>query len=182
MKSQNAIHLGIITGIASIVVFLLQALLNGGIMLSFGIGMVTLAVFIAVPIIFIRKQRKESGGFITFGNAFKLAFMGLVIGGMISTLFSAIYVNFVDPNYLDDLIVRTLEGQKRWMEGNVSQAQMEETMRVTERKMSDSMTPMGILSTFGYYVLFFLVLSLIFAAFLKVNPPEGHKSIETGEI
>ncbi len=182
MKNQNLINIGIITGVASIIVFLLQALAGGGMMLSFGIGMISLVVVIAVPIVYIRKQRKENAGYITFGDAFKMAFIGLLIGGVISTLFSAAYINFVDPNYLDDLIIRTLEGQKRFMEGNMPQAQMEEIMRETEQGIRDGMTPLGMLKTFGYYVLFFLVLSLIFAAFLKVNPPEGQDNLDAGEI
>jgi hypothetical protein len=68
------------------------------------------------------------------------------------------------------------------MEGNVPQEQMEETMRLTEEGMRDSFTPLGIAKTFGYYILFYLIISLIFAAFLKSTPHPKSISLDGEEV
>lgn len=182
MIKQNTISLGIAMAIASILVFLVQALVEGGLFLSILIGVVAFAVMIVLPIVYVRKQRRESGGFISFGDAFKVAFFGLAIGGIISSVFSIVYVLYLDPEYADRTILKTLETQQRFMENAVPTDQMEETMRLTEAGMRDSFTPFGFMKTFGYYMVFYLVLSLIFAAFLKNDDPrEGSTALDATE-
>lgn len=171
MLSKNAISLGIYFAILLIVIFLVQAIFDGGLVLSLIMGTVSLAATIAFPVIFVRKERLENGGSISFGAAFKTAFIGMLIGGALSTAFNYLYVEFVDPSYPERTVENTIKSQQRFMEGNVSHEQMEETMRVTEDGIRKGFTFTGMVSSFLYYALFFLVLSLIFAAFLKKDPP-----------
>lgn len=171
MFSKNAILLGIYFAVVLIVIFLVQAIFDGGMVLALIMGTVSLAATIALPVIFVRKERLERGGSISFGGAFKTAFLGMLIGGAVSTAFNYLYVELIDPAYPERTVENTIKSQQRFMEGNVSRDQMEETMRVTEDSIRKGFTFKGMVSSFLYYALFFLVLSLIFAAFLKKDPP-----------
>lgn len=171
MIKQNVISLGLVMALVSIVIFLIQTLAGGSFVISAVTGTVAFGFMIVLPIVYIRKQRKEFGGFIIFWDAFKVAFFGLLLGGVISSVFTVMYVSFIDQDYIDRSIMSALETQQRFMENAVPVEQMEETMRLTEQGMRDAFTPVGYVKTFGYYVVFYLVLSLIFAAFLKKEDP-----------
>lgn len=87
MNKSYPINLGLVLGGVSIVLFLIMAIIQGGMMFSFAIGIISLAIMIMLPIYFIRKQRAASGGIISFKDAFLTALIGLIIGGVIYLLF-----------------------------------------------------------------------------------------------
>ncbi len=134
-------------------------------------GLLSLVLMIVLPIVFVRRERQSRGGYISFGEVFKIAFIGLIIGGLLSTAFSMLYINLIDPEYPEKVLVKSLETQQRFMEGNMAQEQMEEIMRASEESTMAAFTPLGMLKSFFYIALFYVVISLIFAAFLKKNPP-----------
>lgn len=173
MNRNTAVSLGITYGIVSIIIFLLQALLDSSMVVSVLLGTAALVAVIALPIMFIRKERMAAGGYISFWAVFRLTSLGLVVGGVISTTFSLVYISYIDPGYPEQVLMSALETQKKFMEGAMGREQMEEIMRETEESIRDGFTTTGMLKTFGYYVIFYLVLGLIFAAFMKKEPPRG---------
>jgi len=176
MNRNTAVRLGVSYAIVSIIIFLLQALLDGGMAVKLLLGLAALATVIAIPIIFIRKNRMDLGGYISFWAVFKLTFTGLLIGGVISTVFSLAYITYIDQDYPEKVLVQALESQKKFMQSTMSRDQMEEIMQETEESIVDGFTPVGMAKTFMWYALFYLVLSLIFAAFMKKDPPPTHGS------
>ncbi len=171
MKNSQAINLGLTYAVVSIILFLIQVIVAGGMVFSMVMGIVTFALVIALPIIFIRRERAGKGGLISFKEAFTTAFVGLLIGGIISVLFSVIYITYVDASYVDKMVYNALESTKGLMEGSVGDEQMNEIMMEAETDMRAGFTPLGMAKSMGYFAIFYLVVSLILAAFLKkVNP------------
>jgi hypothetical protein len=144
----------------------------GMIMMSI-FGFVGFIIAIVLPIIFIRKEREANGGAITFGEAFKMSFLGLVIGGAIGTIFQILYVQVIDPEYAERLTAKTLEMSNNFMEGNMDDEMREEILRESESSTMDSFTLVGQLKSFVYGVIFYAVISLILAAILKRQPEGG---------
>jgi hypothetical protein len=172
----NSLNLAISVAIASILIFLLGAVLNLGMMAQFITGALALVVVVALPIIFIRKERLQLGGFITFGDAFRISFFGLLIGGAVSVLFTMLYIQFIDPEYAENTTLKAMEMTKNFMDGNVPEEQIEETLRKMETDMGEGFTPLGMAKSFLWYVLFYVVLSSVLAAFLKKDDLSGMKA------
>ncbi len=172
MKEQQTISLAITYAVISILLALFQVIFGANMWLGFTFAMLMFIAPIALAPIFAIKERRMLGGYIRFGQVFRLGFLGLLGGGFIYSVFMWIYVDFIDTEYTEVLLRRTLESQKYFMEGRVPEEQMRETMALTEENIRQGHTFEGLMKGLLYYSLYFLVLSLIFAAFLKKNPPE----------
>lgn len=174
--NKNALNLGITLGIIGILVFLLIVVLEPGMILISVLGFAGLIAAIILPIIFIRKERTLQGGFISFGDAFKLSFIGLLIGGLIGTVFQILYTQLIDPEFAERITAQTLEMSNSFMEGNMDDEMREEILREAEADSLDRYTVSGMLQSFGLAAIFYAVISLIFAAALKKNPDAGFSS------
>ena len=162
----------------SIVLFLIMAIIQGGWLFSIVMGIISLAIMVALPIIFIRKQRLASGGLISFKDAFLTSFIGLIIGGVIYLLFSFVYVNYIDGSYVDSLVNQQVQGTMKFMKGNVPEAEMVKVLTKMENDIRKGFTPSGIARSFGIMLIAYAVLSLILAAILKKKPENPFESAE----
>ena len=170
MNKSYIFNLALTMSAISIVLFLLMAILGGGMFLNMGIGLTAIALMIIVPIIFLRRQRASANGVLTFKEAFLTAFFGLAISAVISTTFSYLYVNYIDTAYVDSMINQQLETTMKFMEGNVPEDKMVETLTEIETKTRDGFTLPGMLRNLGIYLAVYAVLSLILAAIFKKQP------------
>lgn len=170
MNKSYATNMGLLLGGVSIVLFLLMAIIRGGLMFSVVMGLISLVVIIAFPIFFIRKQRSAAGGLISFKDAFFTAFVGLAIGGLIYVCFSYVYANFVDPSYVDAVVTQQIEGSMKFMKGNMPEDEMVKALTKMENDTRSGFTLLGTLRNFGIMLLVYAMLSLILAAILKKKP------------
>jgi hypothetical protein len=168
--NKNTLNLGLVVAIVGILVFLLMVILEPGMFMMSALGLIGFAAAIIVPIIFIRKERSQRGGFITFGEAFKLSFFGLAIGGAIAAVFQILYTGVIDPDFGERMTAKTLEFSNQFMEGAMSDEQREEILRQTEADAMERWELMGQIQSFGIALILYAVLSLILAAVLKKNP------------
>ncbi len=178
MNKSYPINLGLVLGGISIVLFLIMAIIQGGMLFSFAIGIISLAIMIMLPIYFIRKQRAAAGGIISFKDAFLTAFVGLIIGGVIYLLFSFVYANYIDASYVDTVVNQQVEGAMKFMKGNMPEDKMVEALTKMENDTRAGFTPAGMAKTFGIMLAVYLVLSLILAATLKKKPENPFDSAE----
>ena len=170
MNKPYIINLALTMSVISIVLFLLMAILGGGMFLSMGIGLAAIVLLIVVPIIFLRKQRAAANGFLSFKDAFITVFVGLTIAGIINVAFTMLYVNVIDTTYVDNMINQQLETTMKFMEGNVPEDKMVETLTEIETKTRYGFTTLGILRNLGIYIAVYALLALILAAIFKKQP------------
>jgi hypothetical protein len=134
----------------------------------FGIAGFVLAI--VLPVIYVRKERESRGGIISFGDAFKVAFIGLLIGGAIGIAFQIIYIQAIDPEYPERITAQSLEMSNSFMEGTVDDEMREQILRDAEADTLEKFSVTGMLLSFVYISIFYAVLSLIMAVVLKRNP------------
>lgn len=106
---------------------------------------------------------KELGGYITYGKAFGVGFWTTLFATIISGIFTYIYVLYIDPGLIDEIL---LKAEESMLEGNpnISDEQFDTGMMWTEKLTS----PMMITVWASVANLFFgVVLSLIIAIFAK---------------
>lgn len=176
--NKNALNLGLISAVIGIVLFLIIAVLEPGMIVLGLIGIIGFVAVIVLPVIFIRKERTQNGGHISMGDAFKLSFIGLLIGGLIGTAFQMVYTNLIDPEFGERITAQSLEMSNSFMEGNVPDEQREEILREAEADSLERYTFVGQLKSFGIALVMYAVISLILALILKKNPETTPETLD----
>jgi len=106
---------------------------------------------------------KELGGFISYGKAFGAGFWTALFAAIISGIFTYIYVIYIDPGLIDEIL---LKAEESILEGNpdMSDEQFDTAMMWTEKFTS----PVMITVWASVANIFFgVILSLIIAIFAK---------------
>lgn len=170
---SSALKSGLIIGVVSIVVFILMYVADikpVGIIMPFVMMLAGLAINIIVLVVLFKKYRTLIGGFISFRDAFLYCFIALVTASLVSSVFSILFMQFVDPDYLKNI----MEAQKAYMEnylsGKVSEEQLSQTLDKIDEQAA-KMTPVSstIRSLIGS-VIFGGIVALIMGAIMKKNP------------
>jgi hypothetical protein len=178
METKNALFIsaiksGLIIGVVSIVVFVIMYVADIkpiGMMMPFVIMLIGLAINIAILVIMFKKYRTETGGFISFGNAFLYCFIALVVATIISTIFTLLFIQFIEPAYYKNI----MDAQKAYMENYLAGKVSEEQMAQTMDKIDEQAAKMGSIGSTLKGLLASVVVSgiiaLIVGAIMKKNP------------
>lgn len=160
---QVAIKWGLISGIVSIVIFLL--IYFGGLMGNSWIGLVSAAVTVVLMVL-AHKEYKESGnGFMSYSQGLGLGTLMVTIGSIISALFSYIYIKFINTGYTQEVLDMT---RMKMEDQGQSDAQIDTAMGYVEKFATPEMTlVMGL----GFGILFGFIIALIVSAITKKNDP-----------
>ena len=178
METKNSLFIsslksGLIIGVVSIVVFIVMYVADikpVGIIMPFVIMIIAVAINIAILVVLLKKYRTEIGGFISFRNAFLYCFIALVTSAVISTIFTLLFIQFIEPEYYKNI----MEAQKAYMENYLSGKMSEEQIAQSLDKMDAQMAKMGSVSStlkglLGNIVVGGIV-ALIVGAIMKKNP------------
>lgn len=111
--------------------------------------------------------KRSNSGFIGFGDGLGIGMIISAVSGVISAVFSYIYLSFIDP----EMIGRIMEKARTDMEnrGNLSDEQIEQGMQMTTKFMT---APVMSLMVLVGSLLLGLLLSLVISAIIKNPKPE----------
>ncbi|HOW32655.1 MAG TPA: DUF4199 domain-containing protein, partial [Bacteroidales bacterium] len=128
-----------------------------------------LAISIVILVVFLKKYRKSQEGFISFGNAFLFGLIALVVSGIISSVFSYLFMKFFDPDYMKNI----MEAQKEWMENYLSSKGLtEEQMQASLSKLDQQANMPLMKQTIKSLIsntIFGAIVALIVGAVMKKN-------------
>jgi len=163
--SQIGLKNGIIVGLIFIVYGMILQFLNLDMKLMGYLSYVNYVILIAF-VVLAHKAFKESGdGFMTIGQGLGIGMLITLIGSVISSIFSYIYLKFID----DSMIQKTLDYQVEELEKRgLDDAAIEQAMAMTSKIMTPELMPViGVLAMafFGFIV------SLIVSLFTKKANP-----------
>lgn len=134
----TAVRFGLYGGLVFIVFSLVSNLFDLAIPTSLmGVfGQLLLLLLIAGVIAFwtmLHHRQKELGGFMSFKRAFLVGFVSLFIAGLISGVFQWIYINFIDPDFVD----RALDGVEEMLANfEMPEAEVEKQLKETEERFT----------------------------------------------
>jgi ABC-type sugar transport system permease subunit len=129
------------------------------------IGFVIMVVVLWLGIKAVRDESESKT--IGYGKALGTGVLISLYSGLMSGVYSFIHFKFVNPNFADYQIELI---RPKWVAAGMGDAQIEQAEHFTRMMM----TPLvNAILTPIVAVIFGLILSLILAAFLKRNPPEG---------
>jgi hypothetical protein len=113
----------------------------------------------------VQYRNNYLGGYISFGKAFLSGFLIVLISALVSSIYSYVFMVYIDPAYLDKIIEQAMEKAEAGMlEKGLTEEQMEPGLAMTRKFMSPVvMSVMAILSS----AFIGGIIALIAAAFLK---------------
>lgn len=125
-----AVRYGLIGGLIYCI-YTLIANMSGLSAGSFGLiassisGLLVFAIAIALIVMPVKHHRdKELGGYITIGRIILIGMVVTVISMFISNIFNYIYMNFIDPSFVENMMI----GMEESMGSMVSEDQLEEIL------------------------------------------------------
>lgn len=166
----TALRFGLIAGLIFVVYTLIANMLGLSIPTSLGTMILqfvlSISITVGVLIYTIKHHRdNELGGYISFGRAFLVGAVALLISVVISNLFNLLYMTVIDPGFVD----AAMEGTEEMMRSfGMDDEMVEKAMEEARGKMNPtSMITQGLL----YGAIFAAVLSAIVAGIMKKKAP-----------
>lgn len=161
---NNALIYGLLTAVFSIVFSVITYILE----LPYKSPVMYLSFIILLAgIVYGTLQYRNlyMGGYITYSKAFLSGFIIVLVASLVTSLYSYVFFRFIDPAYLERIIVQAMEQtEAKMLEQGLSEDQMGPALEMTRKFMSPLI--MSVFSVLGSAV-FGAILSLIAAAFIK---------------
>lgn len=131
-------------------------------------GFVQVAVTIAILILGIKAVRDEQEGkYLSYGKGVGTGVLIVLYSTVIIAIYTYVYLIYINPSFSDFFIATS---RAKWIAGGMSETQMENAEKgVRWFTKPPIWTAIGTI----FNLIIGTVLSLIIAAFLKRNPPEG---------
>jgi hypothetical protein len=166
---QSAVKPGLTIGLVTLVLSYLAYFVDSSYLASGYFGLVVLVLFFALIIYFGKEYRKEVGGFMSFGTAFKFSFFAILISGVIGLVGNILLFQVIDPTLPQVLGELTFESQLEMMEGfgQNPDSMPTETLEQMREASASSFTLAGQLKAFGFGLIFYAIIALILGAILK---------------
>lgn len=167
-KMENpAVKWGLYYGIASIALFLIFYLVNPSLVFSVN-GIIGLVLMILFPVLACREERTNLGGFASFGDMFKVGFITLLVGAILGTVFSYVFMNFIDPGMIDlqrEIATKQIESISGFMGEEATEKAIEDIENSNPVSLGKS--AMG----FGVILVMAAIISAIIGAIMKKKNP-----------
>ncbi|MEN8186254.1 MAG: DUF4199 domain-containing protein [Bacteroidota bacterium] len=163
--SKIMLHYGIILGVASILMSVVLFALGMHYDQDWKQGTFGIIITIAVIFLGIKKYKEFNEGYLTLGEAIKTGLGIALIGGIISVIYTLIFMNFIEPDFIDNLMTKAEETLLEQFP-DFSDEQLEQAIAM-QRKMASPL----ILSAFSLIgsLFFGLIISLVSGLILKKN-------------
>jgi len=123
---------------------------------------------LAVMIFLAHKYFKDNGdGFMTIGQGTGIGFWMCLVSSSISSVFTYVYVKFIDAGFIQQMMDKTREGMEE--KGTMSEEQVDQAMSITSKFMTPEM-----MLIFGmvFGILFGVLIALVVGLFTQRKNPE----------
>ncbi len=167
------IKTGIILGIINIILTLVFYIVDQNMLVGFtfiGIGIVINLGYLTYSGI---SFRRDIGGYIKFGSAYKNAFLSWAVAGIIGTIFAILLHHVIDPDLQNALKEAQVENaialtERFGGDDEAIEKAEAETLKRTEGQFDIPKLLLG----YVYALIFYAIFSLIVGAIVKRNEPE----------
>lgn len=164
------LYFGLISIILSVIIWATNFMEYLGLFGSVLLGVLQLVLMVFILIYFTKLYRNnELGGKITFGQAFVFGVLIVVFSTIISSLYSYIFNQFIDPDYAQRIMTMMQDKTYQWMSGKgLSQDQIDDAMRKFEAKGVPSPIE-TLITSMEFGLIGGAIMSLISSAIVKKN-------------
>lgn len=167
-KSLQAVILpyGIYLGIASILISVLVYVMDLELFTKWYVTLINFVIVLVIGIMAVKKAKAlNTDPYFSFRTAFSAFFIPVILGSLISIIFTGILFNYIDPEAAQHVQEMTLEASRKLMESfGAPPAQIDEAMaqQAGNNPFSWKNLAMGFAFTIVLYAILSLVIALIF--------------------
>jgi hypothetical protein len=111
-------------------------------------------------------SKKEAGGYITFQECLKAMLLAIAIVELIYLLFSILYIQVIDPTFIQKLKVASLTFFEK-----MKMPEDQINYQIKNFNEAGKITFWNQVQTYGFSIIIDAVFAMIFAAFLKKSKP-----------
>lgn len=169
---KHGIKYGVIYGVGAIVFTLLLYLINKELTVNTAITLGFSLVFgTALMVVAARSAKAENGGILPFGEALITVFLVFVVGSFITSIFTYILMNYIDPSLVQVVQQRAVEMMEKtasMMGGEMNEDQLDQMREQMEEQSTFNIS--SVLLGWLTNCVIGLIYSLIVAAIVKKNP------------
>lgn len=169
---KNAANLGLLLGLAMILLTTIAYVADLNLFTKWWFGLLMMAIVIVFGCISAARNKKASGGFLGFKDTFVSFFLTAVTGLFVSTLYSLLLFNFIDPeakNVITENVIKyTVEMMQKF---GTKAADINKI--VEEMKNTDSFGPAGQLKGFLWNVVIYSIIGLVASLIIKKDRPQS---------
>lgn len=169
IKSLALKH-GLYLGILMILLTAIMYAVNLDLMTKWWLNIILFAIILTFGIVSSMKSRKLLNGFITFKQAFSSYFITVAIGVILSTIFSIILFNVIDPEAAEVLKEKIVQTSVQMME-NFGAPKSEIDKAVAAMNEQDQFSVISQLKSIAWQLLVYSVIGLIVALIVKKSDP-----------
>lgn len=169
---KNGITFGIVTGLFSVLVTTLIYVIDLKLFTAWWLGLLNIAIYIAIGIYLLVKTKKELKGIFPFKDAFTTYFISAVIGIIISVAFNIILFNFIDPGAKETIKELTIKFAVEMME-KFDTPREAVNQAIKEMQATDNYSIGQLLKGSVFGILFSAIFGLILAAIFKSKSPSS---------
>ena len=123
-------------------------------------------IFLVAALVLAHNEYKKSNEFMSYGEGFKISLIIVSISSVIGSIFTYIYVKFVDSSMLETIRqTQEMQMEKRGM----SEDQIQQAMKIAGKFSTPEMILIfGIIGA----IFFGIIIALIVTIFTRKSPPE----------
>ena len=169
---KNAATYGLFLGLFIIVTTTLVYALDISLFTASWYGLLSMTVIVVFGAYAAIKAKKNQGGFLTFKETFTSFLVAVLVGLSISTLFSVLLFNVIDPEakqiITDNVIKMTTE-----MMGKFGTKPADINAIIKEMQKTDSFGVVGQLKGFVFNIIIYSVIGLITALIIRRERPQS---------
>lgn len=155
---KAALHHGAILGVALIILSLIFHF--AGLTFEDWTKYVTWIVMVGYLVYCIKSFRDDNrGGYLRYGQGLGLGTLTALITGVISSVYSFVYIKFINPNFISEIMEKSYE---QMLERGMAEEQIEMALSYQEPWMMPSMLIFPLLGTVFMGFIFSLIISAVF--------------------
>ena len=146
------LNYGLYLGLAGVFIHLIFYATGNLISLGWLSGVIGFVAMIALIILGIKKFKADNGGFLTFGQALKVGVGIAIISAVISTIYTLIFTNIIDPSIQEQAIALQ---KQAWIDSGLNEDQLEASEAMAQKMQSPMITvPLAIVVSafFGFII------------------------------
>ncbi len=167
---QHAFRWGAIVGGVSIAITIVLYVIDYALLADWKM-LLLLVLFLGLVIYAGINYRNQAEEF-PYGKAFQHAFLVFAVSGIISTIFMILLYTVIDPELPSKLTEVSIENARQMMENfSLPEDKIDEAVEDAKKRSVDQFSAVGLITSFGFGLIFYAVLSLIGAIFTKKSQP-----------
>jgi NADH:ubiquinone oxidoreductase subunit 6 (subunit J) len=175
-KFATGIKYGVITGIVYVLLLLIRYMFCASTPFLFtGVMFVSYLVVIVFFVMAAKARKKELGGYAEIKELFQTVFVTILIAELFYTLFTYIYLNFIDPAFMERFMQNTVEYVKRIGGSEASiEAQVEKMKDQGEQQRSVT----SMITGYAIWVVVDSIIGILIALALKKPRPTSEFDLD----